>query len=296
VLLQEDTAREGEQLRLTGTPPSPQAKHIRRKGLDFDHDQFLLPAGAKIGPAQIALALAAGHSHLPVRRSPRVCVIDSGDELAPSGSPCAPHQIPASNGAMLAAMIAAVASRPTRIGPVADDLAALLAAFDDAQDADVIVTSGGASVGDHDLIRPALEQWGAKLDFWRVAIRPGKPLLVARREQQIIIGLPGNPVSSLVTGYFFLLPLLRAMLGASDPLPTAITASLAEGLPQGADRREFIRGMWDGQSVAPRLMRDSSALAAMASSNCLIERPARAQAAQKGDAARIYLLGNGGII
>lgn len=295
VLLQEDTARQGDVLTLTGTPPSPPDKHIRRKGFDFTPDTLLLPAGVAIGPAQVALAIAAGHTHLPIHRAPRVAIIDSGDELAPIGTPCLPHQIPASNGAMLAAMLADMPCEIRRIGPVADDLTALGAALEAAADADVIVTSGGASVGDHDLIRPALENWGASLDFWRVAIRPGKPLLIARKGDCLVVGLPGNPVSSMVTAYLFVLPLLRAMMGAAHPLPVAITARLAQSLPAGADRREFLRGTWDGASLVPNVMRDSSALGAVALSNCLIEVPPQAPPAPAGTMARAYLLKNGGV-
>lgn len=295
VVMQEDITREGEALRMSGTPPQPADAHIRRAGFDFDTGRALLPAGTWVGPAQIALAIAAGHRHLPVRRRPRLAIIDSGDELAPRGADCPPHQIPASNGAMLAAMVAQVAAQVDRLGPVPDDLGALVAAMEAAGDADVIVTSGGASVGDHDLIRPALNQWGARIDFWRVAIRPGKPLLIARRGPQVVIGLPGNPVSSLVTAYLFLLPLLRAMLGAERPLPTPVRAMLSGAMPPGGQRREFLRGWWDGQGVMPRMMRDSSALAAMAVSNCLIERVPGAPGAQPGETVTIYLLGHGGI-
>jgi molybdopterin molybdotransferase len=143
---------------------------------------------------------------------------------------------------------------------------------------------------------PCSAQWGAEIDFWRVAIRPGKPLLIAQRGSQIVIGLPGNPISSLVTAYLFVLPVLRAMLGAAQALPTPVTAPLAQALPQGADRREFLRGFWDGTSLTPRHMRDSSALAAMAASNCLIEIAPNAPAAAAGTMARGYLLKNGGII
>jgi molybdopterin molybdotransferase len=145
--------------------------------------------------------------------------LDSGDELVAPGLDCPPHRLPASNGAMLAAMASGVAGDILRLGPVADDLSALDAALAGAGDVDVIVTSGGASVGDHDLIQPALLNWGAQVDFWKVAIRPGKPLLVATRGHQIVIGLPGNPVSSFVTAHLFLLPLLRAMQGSANPLP-----------------------------------------------------------------------------
>ncbi|MBB3955193.1 gephyrin-like molybdotransferase Glp [Novosphingobium sediminicola] len=294
VLCQEDTKRDGNRLTLTGTPPKPEGRHIRRKGLDFRDGDTVLPAGTRIGAAQLALAIAAGHGALSVHRRPRLAILDSGDELIAPGLPCPPDRLPASNGAMLGAMVNGLAGEVLRLGPVADDLHALDAALVRAGDADVIVTSGGASVGDHDLIQPALARWGAQVDFWKVAIRPGKPLLVAKRGAQVVIGLPGNPVSSFVTAHLFLLPLLRAMQGAADPLPREAQAYLTEPLGSGADRREFIRGWWDGHDVMPRPMRDSSALAAMAASNCLIEHDAHAPALKAGDPVRIHLIENGG--
>ncbi len=233
VILQEDIARDGDAIRLTGEAPVPPGKHIRPQGLDFREGGVLLASGTRIGPAQLALAITAGHSQLAVRRRPRLAIIDSGDELAAGGSPCQPHQIPASNGAMLAALAASVPCEIRRHGPVADDMAAIAQVLAEAGDADLIVTSGGASVGDHDLIRPALAAWGAGIDFWRIAIKPGKPLLVARRDHQLILGLPGNPVSSHVTAYLFMLPLLRAMLGALAPLPRPICSVLAAPLAPG---------------------------------------------------------------
>ncbi|NOW44649.1 molybdopterin molybdotransferase [Novosphingobium sp. SG751A] len=294
VLCQEDATRDGDRLTLTGTPPKPEGRHIRRRGLDFRDGDAVLPAGTRIGPAQLALAIAAGHGALSVHRRPRLAILDSGDELIAPGLPCPPDRLPASNGAMLGAMVAGLAGEILRLGPVADDLDALDAALARAGDADVIVTSGGASVGDHDLIQPALARWGAQVDFWKVAIRPGKPLLVATRGPQVVIGLPGNPVSSFVTAHLFLLPLLRAMQGAGNPLPRTALAHLSEPLGPGADRREFIRGWWDGRDVMPRPMRDSSALAAMAASNCLIEHDAHALAKAAGDPVRIHLIENGG--
>lgn len=295
VLMQEDAARDGDQLTLTGTPPSPAARHIRRCGNDFADGAELLPAGTRLGPAQLALALAAGHRHVAVRRLPRVTVIDSGDELASDPHHCAVHQVPASNGVMLAALAASVTPRVRRLGPVEDSIAALVEALDTASHADVIVTSGGASVGDHDLIRPALLEWGAEIDFWKVAIKPGKPLLIARRGPQLIVGLPGNPVSSHVTAYLFLLPLLRALLGAARPLPVPIWADLAEPVAAIGSRREFVRAHWDGGSVSVRLNQDSGALATMAHSNALIERPPESGALPAGTRVPVYLLENGGI-
>ncbi|MGH6786246.1 MAG: molybdopterin molybdotransferase MoeA [Novosphingobium sp.] len=294
VIVQEDVTRAGDIVTFTGTAPEPPDRHIRPAAMDFAAGAALAAAGTRVRPALIGLALTAGHTHLAVRRPPRLAIIDSGDELAEAPDRCPPHQIPASNAAMLAAQAADVPCAVTRTGPVADRLDALLAAFESAADADVIVTSGGASVGDHDLIRPALEAWGARLDFWRVAIKPGKPLLVATRGAQVVLGLPGNPTSAFVTAHFFLLPLLRALLGAGDPTPRPMIARLVSALPAGGPRREFLRARRQGPTVVPEAMQDSGALAALARANALIDRPADAPAAAAGDEVSIYPLRNGG--
>ena len=298
VIVQEDVARDRDHLVMTGKAPRPEDRHVRPRGMDFVEGASVLSAGTLIGPAQAALAISAGHKHLPVRRRPRLAMIDSGDELSPVSEPCAPHRIPASNGAMLAALARCMPIDAKQNGPVPDDLDALVSAFDAAVDVDVIVTSGGASVGDHDLLRPALEAWGAKIEFWRVAIKPGKPLLIASRDhgprKQLVIGLPGNPVSSLVTAYLFMLPVLRALLGASQPLPRAITTRLAEPLEPCGARREFLRGIWDGEAVRPLTLQDSGALSSLAASNVLIDRPAYAPELAAGESVRVFLLQNGG--
>lgn len=295
VIVQEDLKREGDRLTLTGQAPSPEGKHIRRQGMDFTAGGEVLTPGVLIGPTQIALAIAAGHKHLGVRRLPRLAILDSGDELAADCENCPPHQIPASNGAMLAAMAQALPCRITRLGPVPDKLDALGQALEAAASADLIVTSGGASVGDHDLVRPALEAWGADIDFWRIAIKPGKPLLVARKGRQIVLGLPGNPVSSYVTAFLFLLPLLRALSGASAPLPVSLTARAGASLRAVGPRREFLRARWDGRTATPLAIQDSGALASLAAANVLIDRPVGAAAAEAGDEVPIYLLRSGGI-
>ena len=293
VLIQENCQRDGEHLMLL--EPSEPGKHIRRAGMDFTAGRTLLLAGARLGPAQLALALSAGHRLIAVRRAVRLAIIDSGDELTSDPENCANYQIPASNGAMLAALAASLPCRISHGAPVPDRIDALVEALEQAAQNDLIVTSGGASVGDHDLLQPALEQWGATLDFWRVAIKPGKPLLVARKGRTLVLGLPGNPVSSHVTAYLFMLPVLRALLGASAPLPRPITANLAVPLAAGGVRREFIRAQWDGTTVDPRTNQDSGALATLASSNALIDRPAGAAAAPAGTPVSVYLLDNGAI-
>lgn len=294
VLLQENAARDGDHLSLNGEgDPSP--GHVRRAGFDFREGDALLPAGTRLGPAQLALALSGGHGSADVHALPTLAVLDNGDELASDPASCAPGQIPASNGAMLAAMAAPLVSSIVRLGPVPDRLEAMLAALEQAGDADVIVTSGGASVGDHDLVRPALEAWGAALDFWRVAMKPGKPLLVAAKGKQVVLGLPGNPVSSFVTAQLFLLPLLRRLGGAANPLPRMIAARLEGNLPQGGNRLEFMRAQWKDGRLRPIREQDSSALRALAMAEALIERPIGAPAAADGDPVRAYLLDNGGI-
>ena len=293
VLLQENAARDGDTLSLNGEG-DPTPRHIRRQGFDFRAGAALLEAGTRIGPAQLALALAAGRGELAVHRLPRLAILDSGDELAADPTACAPHQIPASNGAMLAAMAVPHAASVLRLGPVPDRMDAMLAALDKAADADVIVTSGGASVGDHDLVRPALEQWGAQIDFWRVAVRPGKPLLVARKGRQWLVGLPGNPVSSYVTAFLFLLPLLRRLGGAADPLPRPLTVRLGADMPEVGNRTEFIRARLAEGALVPVHEQDSSALAALARAEVLIERPAGAPASAAGSRVRGYWLENGG--
>lgn len=296
VVIQEDTARRGDALHLANPANAVPGRHIRRAGQDFAAGDTLLPAGTRLGPAQLALVLAAGHRLIAVRRLPRVAIIDSGDELVADPEQCAAHQIPASNGAMLAAQIlAALPCTVQRIGPVADRIDALTAAFAQADTADVVVTSGGASVGDHDLIRPALEAWGAQIAFWKVAVKPGKPILVATRQAQRILGLPGNPVSSHVTAFLFLIPYLRALAGAAQPLPLPLRARCAEPLSAGGDRQEFLRAHFDGRTATARLNQDSGALGALARSNALIARPAHAPAQAAGEEVSLYLLENGGI-
>jgi molybdopterin molybdotransferase len=294
VLVQEEAERQGDELEIAPGGEAS-ARHIRRRGFDFSKGDVVLAAGTRIGPAQLALAIAAGWETLDVGRLPRVAVIDSGDELASRAEAWEPHQLPASNGAMIAALVAPLAGLVNRLGPVPDRMDALADALAAAEGADVIVTTGGASVGDHDLVRPALEAWGATIDFWRVAIRPGKPLLVTRRGDTFVLGLPGNPVSSYVTAWLFLLPLLRRLGGAGECLPRPLIARTASDLPAGSARQEFIRAVLDGGTVMPLGERDSSALRTLAAANALIDRPIDAPAARAGSEVPVYLLENGGI-
>ncbi|MBI1401735.1 MAG: molybdopterin molybdenumtransferase MoeA [Porphyrobacter sp.] len=295
VLLQEDAALEGDRVSATDLPPP--GRHIRPRGFDFAAGDLLLARGTRMTAGRIALALAGGHPAARSVRPVRVAVMDSGDELASDPAACAPHQIPASNGAMIAAMLAPLGCVITRIGPVPDGAGALAAALAQAEGADILVTSGGASVGDHDLVKPALATWGAQIAFWKVAIKPGKPLLVATRSgprgAQVILGLPGNPVSSFVTAFLFALPLVRAAMGDPDPLPRTRTMIAAEALPAAGKRREFLRGVAAEGAVRLAGSQDSSALSALAAADCLIDRPAQAPAVAPGERIWVFMLRNG---
>ena len=291
VLLQEDAALAGDQVSAVQAPPA--GRHIRPRGFDFCTGEPVMRRGDAITAARIALALTAGHSTLPTTRPARVAVLDTGDELVADPARCAPHQIPASNGAMLTAMLAPLGCDVMRLGPVGDDHALLAAALAKAGDADLLITSGGASVGDHDLVQDALVRWGAQLAFWKVAIKPGKPIMVATRGNQLVVGLPGNPVSCFVTAFLFALPLVRAAMGASAPLPLRQTMVTSADLPPVGKRREFLRAVRSASGVMPAASQDSSALAALASADCLIDRPALSPAVAAGSTVSGFWLQNG---
>jgi molybdopterin molybdotransferase len=295
VLIQENAQVDGDMVTASELPAP--GRHVRKAGFDFRQGDRILARGTACTPATLALAVAAGHASLPLVEPPRVAVLDSGDELVPPGQPCGAHQIPASNGVMLGAMLHPHVGAVEALGPVADDRAALAAALKRAEDIHILVTSGGASVGDHDLIQQALKDWGATIAFWKVAIKPGKPLMVATREaawgRQVILGLPGNPVSSFVTAFLFALPLVRAAMGDASPLPRAVTMRAAEPLPAVGKRREFLRAVSNGGEVRLAGSQDSSALGALAAADCLIDRPAGSPAVSIGEPVCVFALGNG---
>lgn len=291
VLLQEDAAVSGATVASAELPHA--GKHIRKAGFDFREGDTVLIKGAAWSPAVLALAASAGHGTLPWVEPPAVAVLDSGDELVAPGKPCDLHQIPASNSVMLGAMLEPYVGRVEMLGPVPDDSAALAAALAQSEDCHILITSGGASVGDHDLIQQALKDWGAQIDFWKVAIKPGKPLMVATRGSQVILGLPGNPVSSFVTAFLFALPLVRASMGDPEPLPRAVTMTAAEDLPEVGRRREFLRAVSAGGAVRLAGSQDSSALSALAAADCLIDRPAGAPPVRAGKPVPVFLLRNG---
>jgi molybdopterin molybdotransferase len=215
IVIQENCAREGSIVIVReGTPD---AAHVRRRGGDFASGSVLLHAGAKLGARQITLAAAMGHASLSVHRKPAVGILASGDELVLPGAMPGPDQIVCSNPFGVAALLQAAGAEPRFLGIAADTRASLNAMSDQASDCDLLVTIGGASVGDHDLIAPVLEARGMALDFWKIAMRPGKPMLYGRLGSQRVVGLPGNPVSALICARVFLVPLIERLTGFKVP-------------------------------------------------------------------------------
>lgn len=290
ILIQENVARDSDVLTLTGEAPFA-GKHIRRAGADFAGGAVLVAEGDAFTPARIALAAMGGYAKLAVRRKLRVAIISTGDELVPPGEITAEDQIPSSNAPMLAAMLAGMPVEIDDRGTVRDALAALTAEFAACAEADIIVTIGGASVGDHDLVRPALEAAGAKLDFWKIAMRPGKPVMAGKLSDAVVLGLPGNPVSAFVTAFLLLTPLIAHLSGANSPLPERIEAQLGTPLPANGNRLDHIRGVLSGVTVTPTGTNDSSMLAALSASNILIIRDINAPAASEGDSVPCLRIG-----
>lgn len=288
VLVQEEATRDGDKLVMAGEGPRGIGGNIRPQGTDFISGTILVPAGRKIDGRHVALAGIGGHAAIAVRRLPRIVLISTGDELVPLGQPTPGARLPASNAPMLAALLS---GRPAEVrdhGIVLDDLDQIADAFRAAAaQADIVVTTGGVSVGDRDLVRPALEKAGARLDFWRVAMRPGKPLLAGTLDGAIVLGLPGNPVSSYVTACLFLLPLIARMGGAADPLPRARTVTLGAPLPANGPRQDYLRArIEDGRAFAPD-GQDSAALMALAAADGLIVRPPHVPPAEIGESVEM---------
>lgn len=294
ILLQEDAVVEDGWL-AAKAPPGP---HIRTKGLDFIEGETALSAGTRFGPVELALAASTNTATVRVRRRPRVAIIASGDELAPPGSELGPAQIVSTNNFTTAALVTEAGGAPIDLGIFRDDLADLQRALGLARQAkaDVILTLGGASVGERDLLRPALEKEGMTLDFWRIAMRPGKPLIFGSLGDALVLGLPGNPVAAFVCGLLFLKPLLRAMQGDPDAdADRTEIVLLGSKLPANKARRDYLRARlnWnaEGQIVAtPQPLQDSSLLTELVRSQALIVREIGEAAAEAGEPCRILRL------
>lgn len=279
VVMQEDMARDGDRVTLTGRVGRT---HIRPRGSDFAQGETL-PAGRRLSAADLALLAAMNVPRVTVARHPRVAVLAGGDELVRPGEIPGPGQIISSNDIAVAAL-ARAAGAEAHVLPLARDTKdSLLAAFGDAQGADLIVTIGGASVGDHDLIGGVAEGLGMKRAFHRIAMRPGKPLMAGRLEEAAMLGLPGNPVSAIVTAVLFMQPLIRRMQGQAAAAVPVRHGILGRSLPPEGDRQHYLRARLAederGTVVQPFEDQDSARLKLMAEADALLIRPA-------GDPAR----------
>ncbi|HWJ68962.1 MAG TPA: gephyrin-like molybdotransferase Glp [Sphingobium sp.] len=286
VVLQEDITAQDDLIRLTGDGPGTAGRHVRPRASDFAAGSELMAGGSYLTPPRLALAALAGHASLPVHSRPRVALLSTGDELVPPGAPCPPGKLPASNAVMLRAMLENAGATVIRSDIVPDDLSQLVATLRACAGADIIVSTGGASVGDHDLVRPALEAAGGNIDFWRIAMRPGKPLIVGRLGSATFLGLPGNPVSAMVTAALFLLPLARRLAGSTHPLPRSQAVRLGTAMPAVGGRTNFIRATLVDGVITPVDFQDSAAMQAAAAANALLIRPANTPAAQAGEMAQ----------
>jgi molybdopterin molybdotransferase len=296
IVIQEDVDADGERIALR--VPARAGRHIRPAGLDFTKGATLLQAGRRLDAGRLALAAAMGHGRLAVRRRPRVAILATGDELVRPGEPAGPDQIVASNPFAIAALVADAGGEPLDLGTARDSFADLERSLALARDsgADLLVTLGGASVGEHDLVQSALAREGMELGFWRVALRPGKPLMHGRLGPMLLLGLPGNPVSSIVCGILFMVPAVRAMLGdpgaGADPTEPAV---LGADLPANDARQDYLRATLragsDGPPVATaHVVQDSSMLSVLAASDALIVRPPHAPPARAGGPCRVVRL------
>jgi len=289
VIMQENTshqnsAREDDLVIIEQT--AAKANFIRPAGLDFKKGEVVLRADTVLNARNIGLCAAMNYAKVPVRKRPTVAILATGDELVEPGGKLGPDQIVSSNSIALAAAVSAFGGKPIDLGIAGDSLKDIERAIQKAATADILITIGGASVGDHDLIGPAFAILGIKRNFWKIAMRPGKPLIFATRGKQRILGLPGNPVSALVCARIFLKPLIEKMLGLKEADETG-QAKLTSPLPANDLRQDYIRARLSrndrGQLlVTPFSMQDSSMQKTLALSDALIVRPPHAKSVQTG--------------
>ncbi|MEK9707612.1 MAG: gephyrin-like molybdotransferase Glp [Alphaproteobacteria bacterium] len=292
IIIQEDTERDGD--KVTVTEGVKTGRYVRRAGLDFAEGDVLLTAGTVLSARDIGLAAAMNHPWLQVRRRPRVALLATGDEIHLPGEKIGSTGIISSNTFALEGLIRAAGGEPVTLGIAVDDREQIRALAENALGTDMLVTTGGASVGEHDLVQDALADLGLELDFWQIAMRPGKPLMSGRLGAMPMLGFPGNPVSSMVCGILFLMPALAQMLGTGETEPVRDTAVLGIDLEENDRREDYLRATLaheGGRLVAtPFEKQDSSMFSRLAAADCLLIRPPHAPAAKAGDTVDIVRL------
>jgi molybdopterin molybdotransferase len=294
VVIQEHTTRDGE--RVVVTKATPTGKNVRVAGLDFRQGDTPLKQGRRLTGRDVSLAAAMNHATLSVYRRPKVAVVATGDELVPPGTEPGPGQIVHSNVFALAAIARRAGAEVIDLGILPDRLEDTVAGLRRARDlgADVLVTAGGASVGDYDLVQPALAAEGATLSFWKIAMRPGKPMMFGHLEGMRVLGLPGNPVSAYVCCVLFVAPLIRKLTGRGDLVPPIEQGLLGRDLPENDEREEYMRATLafrDATWIAtPFPNQDSSMLVPLAAADCLVIRERFAPAAPAGSPCQFVKL------
>ena len=295
VVIQELTEREAGAV--TIQKPTAKGRNVRDQGIDFAKDQILLRKGRRLSDRDLMLAAAMNHPALRVHRRPKVAVLGTGDELVPPGTTPGPGEIVYSNGFALIAMARSEGAEVNDLGTARDRIEDIAAAVRRARDwgADILVTSGGASVGEHDLVQRALASEGLELSFWRVALRPGRPMMHGRLGAMQVLGVPGNPVSSYVCAFLFLVPLIRRLSGRDDVERAPEMARLGCDLPANDGRADYMRATLspgpDGPIATPLPVQDSSLMAPLAKADCLLIREPNAAAAPAGSSCVMLKLG-----
>jgi molybdopterin molybdotransferase len=293
VVIQEDTARNGDTVIIQGD--NVDLGNIRPRGGDFSAGMQLLGVGRRLGPRELSLAASMGHGDVSVWRRPKVAILSTGDELVPPGETPGVGQIVSSNHLGIGALMDSVGAEVIQLGIARDTQASLIEHVERAKVADVLVTIGGASVGDHDLVAPVLSQQGMELAFWKIAMRPGKPLMSGRLGALRVVGLPGNPVSSLICARVFLVPLVEHLAGAPKPADVTRPAKATVPIEANGPRQHYMRATLapgtDGTPVVtPVRSQDSSLLSPLAIADCLVVRPPRAAAVAAGDIVPVLSL------
>jgi molybdopterin molybdotransferase len=292
VVIQENTEAADGVVTVTEAAPG---RHIRPCGRDFAEGDILLPRGTRLGPREVMLAAAMNHAEIPVRRRPKVAILSTGDEVVPPGSALGPDQIVSSVSYGLGALVEAQGGEAISLGIAKDTAESLVTLIRTGASADILVTIGGASVGERDLVASALRAEGLELDFWKIAMRPGKPLLYGRLGSQRVLGVPGNPVAALICGIVFLVPMLHRLLGLREGSDGFEEALLGEALAANGPRQHYLRatssrGTGGERVVAALPAQDSSLMADYARADCLIVRPPMAPALEKGGRVTIIPL------